>query len=132
MAAAVRVEAVDAFELPDWLGTSEVIWSATSGIHDGHLVSGELRGDAARMGPLGCDLLGVDQAYPQPVVDEGWRQRAHQAWTHGQVLLAEYDGRLTLMVPGNGFTADAALEAIGRFAQAVGASPSRYLAALRL
>jgi len=66
------------------------------------------------------------------VLDDGWRQRAHQAWTHGQVLLVDYDGRLTLAVPGTAFTADRALEAIGRLAKAVGVKPGRFVAALRL
>jgi hypothetical protein len=66
------------------------------------------------------------------VLDDGWRRQVHQAWTHGQVLLVEYDERLTLAVPGTGFTADLALEAIGRLAKAVGAKPGKFLAALRL
>jgi hypothetical protein len=48
------------------------------------------------------------------------------------VLLLEYDGRLTLAVPGTAFTADRVLEAIGRLAKAVGVKPGRFLAALRL
>ena len=50
----------------------------------------------------------------------------------GQVLLVEYDDRLTLAVPGTDFTADRALEAIGRLAKAVGVKPGKFLAALRL
>jgi hypothetical protein len=48
------------------------------------------------------------------------------------VLLVRYDGRLTLAVPGTSFTADLALEAIGRLAQSVGVAPGRFVAALRL
>jgi len=48
------------------------------------------------------------------------------------VLTLEYGGRLTLAVPGTDFTADHVLEALERFAKAVGAPPGRYLAALRL
>ncbi len=44
----------------------------------------------------------------------------------------EYDGRLTLAVPGSGFDADRTLEALSRFARAVGAKPERFVAALRL
>lgn len=123
------VLAVDPFDLPEWLGEGEVTWSAATSVHAGHLVTGEL---SAPTGTLGCDLLGVDQAFPVPVLDDDWRRRTHQAWTHGQVLVLEYDGRLTLAVPGTEFTADRALEALGRFARAVGARPGSYLAAIRL
>lgn len=123
------VSPVDPFDLPEWLGTGDVTWTATASVHGGHLVTGELSGDG---GPMACDLLGADQAFPQPVLGDGWRQQAHQAWTHGQVLLVEYDGRLSLAVPGTDFTADRALEAIGRLAKAVGVKPGRFVAALRL
>lgn len=123
------VRAVDPFDLPEWLGEGEVSWTATTSVHAGHLVTGEL---SARGQTLGCDLLGVDQAFPAPVLDDEWRRRCHQAWTHGQVLVVERDGRLTLAVPGTGFTADRALEALGRFAKAVGAAPGSFLAAIRL
>lgn len=123
------VRAVDPFDLPEWLGEGDVTWTATTSVHAGHLVTGELTGSG---GPLACDLLAVDQAFPVPVLDDDWRRQTHQAWTHGQVLLVEYDARLTLAVPGTGFTADRALEAIGRLAKAVGARPGSYLAAIRL
>lgn len=123
------VRAVDPFDLPEWLGEDEVTWTATTSVHAGHLVVGELATPAGR---LGCDLLGVDQAFPLPVLDGDWRRQSHQAWTHGQVLLLEVGGRLTLAVPGTGFTADRALEALGRLAKAVGARPGAYLAAIRL
>lgn len=125
----VVVRAVDPFDLPEWLGEGEVTWTATTSVHAGHLVTGELSGAG---GTLGCDLLGVDQAFPVPVLDDGWRRQSHQAWTHGQVLLVEHDDRLTLAVPGTGFNADRALEALGRLAKAVGARPGSYLAAIRL
>ena len=57
---------------------------------------------------------------------------AHQAWTHGQVLLVEYDGRLTLAVPGTAYSADGALETISRLAKAVGVRPGRFAVTLRL
>jgi hypothetical protein len=123
------VSEADPFDLPDWLGTREVTWTARSSVRGEHLISGEL---TAGDGGLRCDLLAADQAFPQPVLDDGWRRQVHQAWTHGQVLLLEYDGRLTLAVPGTAFTADRALEAIGRLAKAVGVKPGRFLAALRL
>lgn len=129
MTGAPVVTGVDAFDLPDWLGTGEVTWTARTSVHGGHTVRGELSGEG---GSLECDLLGTDQAFPAPVLDDDWRRQAHQAWTHGQVLLLEYDGRLTLAVPGTSFTADQALEAIGRLAKAVGVSPGNFVAALRL
>jgi hypothetical protein len=82
--------------------------------------------------PVECDLLAVDVAYPRPALSNEWRRRAHQQWTHGQVLLVEYDGRLTLAVPGTEFSADRVLECLSRFAKAVGAKPARFAAALRL
>jgi hypothetical protein len=48
------------------------------------------------------------------------------------VLLVEYDGCLTVAVPGTEFTADQVLEALSRLAKAVGVEPSRFMAALRL
>jgi hypothetical protein len=129
VSAPLEVRAVDPFDLPDWLGTDEVTWTARTSVRGGHLVTGELSSEA---GSLDCDLLGADQAFPAPVLDDDWRRQSHQAWTHGQVLLVEYDGRLTLAVPGTDFTADRALEAVGRLARAVGVKPGRFVAALRL
>jgi hypothetical protein len=151
------IAAVDAFDLPDWLGVSEVVWTALSSIHAGHRVEGVLGAAAAghRDGgeqverghqsgrlhadvpadlpmDLPCDLLCVDQAYPVPCVPDQWRRQVHQAWTYGQVQLLEYDGRLTLAVPGTSFTADLVLETVGRLAKAVGVPPDRFVAALRL
>ena len=126
---APAVSSVDPFDLPEWLGRGEVTWTAVTSVHGGHLVSGVL---SAQGETLDCDLLGVDQAFPAPVLNDDWRRQSHQAWTHGQVLVVERDGRLTLAVPGTGFTADRALEALGRLAKAVGAKPGSYLAAIRL
>lgn len=120
---------VDPFDLPEWLGTSEVTWTAVGSVRAGHHVTGVLGAGAES---IDCDLLAVDQAYPEPVVSEDCRRDAHQAWTYGQVLLVEYGGRLTLAVPGTGFTADDVLTCLGRFAKAVGVDPTRFLAVLRL
>lgn len=129
MAPSPVVTAVDPFDLPEWLGAVEVTWTARSGVRGEHLVVGALgAGDDS----LECDLLAADQAFPHPVLDEEWRPRSHQAWTYGQVLLIEYDGRLTLAVPGTDFDADRVLEALTRLAQAVGVDPSRFAASLRL
>ncbi len=124
------MEAVDPFDLPEWLGTEEVTWTAVSSVHAGHLVTGELSAPPGHT--LGCDLLGADQAFPVPVLDDSWRRQVHQTWTHGQVLLLDYEGRLTLAVPGTEFSADRALEAVARLARAVGVKPGRFVAALRL
>lgn len=123
------VALADPFDLPDWVGTEEVTWTARSGIRDAHVVTGFLVGGGER---LACDLLAADVAYPEPALDEKWRHDAHQAWTHGEVLLVEYDGRTALAVPGTGFTADLVLETLARLARAVGASPQNFVAALRL
>ena len=56
----------------------------------------------------------------------------HQAWEHGQVLLVSYAGRLTLAVPGTAYSADGALETVGRLAKAVGVQPGRFTVCLRL
>lgn len=125
-----RVCEVDPFDLPEWLGESEVTWRAGSSVRGSHRVTGTLVGkDGSEQA---CDLLAADLAYPAPVLDDLWRRAAHQQWVHGQVLLVEYDGRLTLAVPGTDFTADRVLESLGRLALAVGAKSSRFVAALRL
>ena len=120
---------VDPFDLPDWLGDGEVTWAADRGLRSGHHVRGTLRGPGQE---LACDLLAVDEAYPAPVADDAARLRTHQAWRHGQVQLASYDDRLTLLAPGREFSAEAVLDVFGRFAKAVGASPSHYVVLLRL
>ena len=37
-----EVDAVDAFDLPEWLGVDQVTWSADSSLGDSHLVRGRL------------------------------------------------------------------------------------------
>ncbi len=123
-----EVGEVDAFDLPEWLGESEVTWRAASSVRGSHHVVGTLEGGQPA---LACDLLAADLAYPEPVLEPQWRRAAHQQWTHGQVLLVEYDGRLTLVVPGTEFTADRVLDCLSRLAKAVGVPPSRFVVALR-
>ena len=120
---------LDPFDLPEWLGAGEVIWAADGGLLGAHHVLGALRGSDHE---LPCDLLAVDEAYPAPVADDRTRLRAHQAWRHGQVQLASYDGRLTLVAPGREFSAETVLDVLGRLAKAVGASPDQYAVLLRL
>lgn len=125
---AVAVEPVDPFDLPEWLGTSEVTWSAASGVRGAQRIRGALRSGE---GELSCDLMAADVAYPQPLLADPWRRAAHQAWEHGQVQLLTYDGRLTLVVPGTAYSADGALETIGRLAKAVGGDSTRFTVCLR-
>jgi len=120
---------IDAFDLPDWLGASSVTWTPEQGVGVGHLVPGELSAGEHR---LACDLLAVDEAYPQPVADDTTRTRCHQTWRHGEVLLVSYQGRLTLAVPGRSFDAERVLDTLARLARAVGGSPDDYAALLRL
>jgi hypothetical protein len=121
---------LDPFDLPEWLGTHDVVWRAEAGLRTGHLVRGRLTADGADS--VVCDLLAVDEAYPEPVVDDATRLRVHQAWRHGQVVVGALGSRMVLAVPGTGFGPDLVLEALGRFANAVGARAERYAALLRL
>ncbi|KRE96002.1 hypothetical protein ASG76_02795 [Nocardioides sp. Soil774] len=132
---------VDPFDLPDWLGTHDVVWHAEAGLRTGHLVRGRLvAGDGQSPvadDQVACDLLAVDEAYPEPVVDDASRLRVHQAWRHGQVVIGtmSVDGsgdRLVLAVPGTRFGPDLVLDALGRLARAVGAHAESYAALLRL
>ncbi len=120
---------VDPFDLPEHLGTAEVIWAADDGLA-GHRVRGRLVADGED--DVACDLIAVDEAYPVPVADDAIRLRAHQAWRHGQVALVAYDGRVTVLVPGRGFGAELVLESVTRFARALGAMPESYAVRLRL
>jgi len=120
----------DPFDLPAWLGECEVTWESERGLATGHRVAGRL--SAAGHEPIGCDLLAVDDAYPEPVAADGLRVRTHQVWRHGEVLVATEGPRLLLAVPGSRIDTEAALQAIGRLAKAVGARPGSYAVRLRL
>ena len=130
----LQLTETDPFDLPEWLGERDVVWNPTDGLASGHLVAGDLTtlSDSSDRHSLPCDLLAVDQAYPLPVAAPDFRVRTHQVWRHGQVLLALHRDRLTLAVPGTAFDADRALECLSRLAAAVGASPERYSALLRI
>ncbi len=133
------VTAVDAFDLPEWVGEREVEWTSATELGT-PLVPGELaphggpQGEdgAAAPKPLACDLLACDRAYPEPVLPERWRREGHSQWALGEVLLLDVSGRLTLVTPGVDIGVDTALEALRRLAKAVGAPSSRFIAALRL
>lgn len=123
----------DPFDLPEWLGEQDVVWRPDRGLRTGHLVPGQLFSPTdEHVVPLVCDLMAVDEAYPVPVTAPEARVRTHQMWKHGQVLLTMREERLTLAVPGTEFTADLALECLDRLALAVGASPDRFSALLRV
>ena len=129
---------IDPFDLPEWLGTGDVVWRADAGLQTGHLVRGRLTAETALVGgsdaseEIVCDLLAVDEAYPAPVVDYATRLRVHQAWRHGQVVIGEHGSRMVLAVPGTRFGPELVLEALSRLARAVGARAERYAALLRL
>lgn len=120
---------VDPFELPEWLGTSDVVWSSESGQHPPHLLAGRLRAEAEE---LACDLMTVDEAYPEAVTDDATRVRVHHSWRHGQVFVGERAGRLTLAVPGSRIGPEVAMDALARLARAVGSRPDRYAVLLRV
>ena len=122
-------EAVDPFDLPEWLGEEEVSWTAVSSLGAAR-VEGRL--DAGEGHALTCDLLAGDLAYPEPALGESWRTAAHAAWWRGEALLLRRDGRLTVVLPGSEVTAEPALDAVGRLAKAVGASADRFTVVLRL
>jgi hypothetical protein len=126
----VSYDEVDPFDLPDWLGEQEVTWQAERGLATGHRVAGCLTG--AGQEPLACDLLAVDDAYPEPIAPDAVRVRAHQLWRHGEVLLVGDGDRLLLALPGSRVDADAALDAVGRLARAVGAPVGSYGVRLRV
>ncbi len=121
---------VDPFDLPDWLGERDVTWSADRGLATGHRVAGALTGVDGEL--LACDLLAVDDAYPEPVAADAVRVRAHQVWRHGEVLLVSDGDRVVLAVPGSRIDAETALDAVGRLARAVGARAGTYGVRLRV
>jgi hypothetical protein len=120
----------DPFDLPDWLGESAVTWQADSGLATGHQVAGALT--APGRTAVACDLLAVDDAYPEPVATDAMRVRCHQLWRHGEVLVAADGPRLLLVVPGSRVDAERALEAVGRLGLAVGAEPGSWAVSLRV
>jgi hypothetical protein len=131
MQPAVTFSDFDPFDLPDWLGEGEVVWTPDHGLGREALVRGRLASTAPAE-ELACDLLAVDEAYPAPVADDATRTRAHQSWRHGQALLLTVEGRLTVAVPGRRLTADLVLTCLSRLARAVAADPERYAAVLRV
>ena len=132
------VAAVDAFDLPEWVGERDVVWRSDVALGT-PLVTGTLSaddgddaGDADHPEPMPCDLLACDRAYPEPALPEQWRREAHSQWALQQVLLVEVRERLTLVCPGVDVETATVLEALRRLAKAVGVPSSRFTAALRL
>ena len=121
---------VDPFDLPEWLGECHVTWDAERGLLTGHRVIGALAAEGHD--PLPCDLLAVDDAYPEPVAADAIRVRAHQVWQHGEVMVAEDHGHLLLVVPGSRVDTETALDAIARLARAVGAASGSYAVRLEV
>jgi len=121
---------IDAFDLPDWLGETEVTWASECGLGTAHRVAGGLTAEGHE--PVACDLLAVDDAYPEPVVSDPVRVRAHQYWRHGEVLLVGDGDRIVLAVPGSLLDPDSVLQAVGRLARAVGARDGAYAVRLRV
>lgn len=118
----------DAFDLPEWLADG-FTWQSAETL-TGVRVPGEVTGaDGDR---LALDLLSADVAFPAPVVSDGLRTQAHQAWHYAQVLLLSDGERDALAVPASTLGADLACEALRRFAKAVGVSPSDVSVTLRL
>ena len=91
---------------------------------EGRLASGEEQ--------LAVRPAGRRRRLPATAAERHLAPAAHQAWEHGQVLLVTYDGRLTLAVPGTAYSADGALETVGRLAKAVGVDAGRFMVCLRL
>ncbi|MGI8433274.1 MAG: hypothetical protein ACR2LE_00810 [Nocardioidaceae bacterium] len=120
---------VDAFDLPEWLGTEPVTWAAVGLLdHSPHV-----RGDLTYAdGSLGLDLLAVDVAYPAPVCPEVARRSAHQAWRYGEVVLLEVEGRIVAGVPASQLDVDLVCEALRRVAKAVGAPVGNFTVSIAL
>ena len=92
---------IDPFDLPEWLGTHDVVWRSDAGLRTGHLVRGRLTADAAPTTSSATSWPST-RPIPEPVVDDATRLRVHQAWRHGQVVVGVTLGRrrMVLAVPG--------------------------------
>ena len=123
---------LDPFSLPEWLAFAQVVWEAQESVADKTVAKGRLRAVDADAEPMALDLVAVDSAWPAAECSPADRRAAHQAWHYGQVVLLDHAGVAALGVPTTSFSADAALEALRRFAKAVGSDPWRFSAHLLL
>ena len=59
---------IDPFDLPDWLGTVDVVWRADVGLRTGHLVRGRLTASGADGSPqeIACDPSRSTRPIPRP------------------------------------------------------------------
>lgn len=126
----MKISIADALDLPDWLGTEQVSWQATTSLIEAAHVPGQLTNGADLS--LQLDLLAVDAAFPKPVCPEHERALVHQAWHYAEVLLVEIDFRLAAAVPGTRFDANVMCEALRRVAKSVGAPASNFTVAVTL
>lgn len=124
------IEIVDAFDLPEWLGTQPMSWRSTTPLDAGPVVGGVLEADDGRRQQL--DLLAVDAAYPVALCPEPQRRRAHQAWQYGEVILLDVGGRVSAGVPGRRFDANLACETLRRVARSVAADPGTFTVSISL
>jgi hypothetical protein len=127
-----RSALLDPFDVPDWLASSMVVWEAIESVAERTVARGQLRAVDTDEEPMRLDLVAVDAAWPTAPCSPGDRREAHQAWHYGQVVLLDHEGVAALGVPTAVFSADLALEALRRFAKAVGSDPWRYAARLLL
>lgn len=125
----MEVRVVDAFDLPDWIGTAAVTWMADADLDAGPHVKGVLVGGSQR---YVLDLLAVDAAYPRPVCPEPERRLVQQAWEFGEILLLDAGGRLAAGTPGHRFDPTLVCEAIRRVARSVAAAPGNFTVSLRV
>ena len=121
---------IDPFDLPEWLGECEVTWHSEGALSDGHRIAGSLTTSGHE--PLPCDLLAVDDAYPEPVAADTVRVRVHRVWRHGEVLVSAEGDRVLLVVPGSRLDVGTVLQAVGRLARAVGAPDGSYAVRLKV
>ena len=123
---------LDPFDLPEWLVSEQVVWKALESVVDKSVVKGQLHAVDAAHAPFRLDLVAVDAAWPTAECSPQDRRAAHQAWHFGQVVVLRHDRVSALGVPTALFSADFTLEALRRFARAVGSDPWRYAVHLLL
>jgi hypothetical protein len=123
---------LDPFDLPEWLASSQVLWEALESVAGQTVAQGFLRCVDGEEEPVRLDAIAVDAAWPAALCSPTDRRAAHQAWHFGQVVLLDRAGVPALGVPTASFSADLTLEALRRFAKAVGSDPWRFAAQLLL